>query len=151
MSCSGHDPVGDLYHPIWPDSGPLVKPKKKSKKKKAKKPSSKSTKVRGSEVKHRLGLLARPPKHVNPKLKKLLKRDGDLCCWCSHLVATPRKIYLWEKHQDERRLTHRIATIEHIKPKCDGGTNRLSNLKVACLSCNSRRLEDPTWEPNPTQ
>ncbi|UVC16915.1 HNH endonuclease [Mesorhizobium onobrychidis] len=30
------------------------------------------------------------------------------------------------------------ATLEHKKPKMDGGTNERSNLAAACLECNQR-------------
>lgn len=33
----------------------------------------------------------------------------------------------------------RRATIEHIKPLSEGGTNRLNNLGVACRKCNAKR------------
>jgi 5-methylcytosine-specific restriction endonuclease McrA len=47
------------------------------------------------------------------------------CCYCKQLFTA--------KH------TPRMATIEHVKPRADGGTNRRENLKAACRLCNQHR------------
>lgn len=44
-----------------------------------------------------------------------------------------------------RKLKHALtklhATVEHVQRRCDGGGNALSNQKLACVECNSRRGE----------
>ncbi len=68
----------------------------------------------------------------------LLRRDGAQvdgklvypCCWCG------------------RHLAVEHVTIEHVLPKSKGGTNDLSNLKIACRQCNSTRL---CWESTGVQ
>jgi uncharacterized protein (TIGR02646 family) len=39
------------------------------------------------------------------------------------------------------------ATIEHVKPKRDGGGNNFDNLKAACQHCNQHR----GWQINESQ
>lgn len=36
-------------------------------------------------------------------------------------------------------MTYREATVEHLTPRSEGGTNVLSNLDIACLECNNQR------------
>lgn len=43
------------------------------------------------------------------------------CCWC------------------RTRLALECATIEHVRPLSKGGTNALSNLRLACEVCNNDR------------
>ena len=43
------------------------------------------------------------------------------CVWCGKM--------LW-KHE---------ATIEHMKPKAEGGSDIIDNLNVSCLKCNNAR------------
>lgn len=58
----------------------------------------------------------------------LLKRDGDLCYWCAcrFTEANP-------------------ATQEHLVPRSAGGTDALTNLRLACERCNAERgyAQDP--------
>lgn len=34
-------------------------------------------------------------------------------------------------------------TIEHIIPKCDGGSDNIENLNIACFKCNQWRGQMP--------
>lgn len=36
-------------------------------------------------------------------------------------------------------LTLKTATLEHLKPLSDGGTNKRSNLTLCCSACNNER------------
>lgn len=56
----------------------------------------------------------------------LLRRDGPLCHWC-HAEFT-----------DEL-----LATIDHLLPLKDGGSDRLENLVLACEPCNNGRANPP--------
>jgi len=54
------------------------------------------------------------------------------CCWC-----------LCEMRGEQGFKNS--ATIEHITPRSQGGTDHISNLAVACNRCNNRRGSTP-WE-----
>lgn len=64
----------------------------------------------------------------NALRKILLKRDGDLCCWC-------KKPVLFDVSDDDPQS----CSIEHLKRKSDGGTNSLDNLALAHKVCNNER------------
>jgi 5-methylcytosine-specific restriction endonuclease McrA len=38
-----------------------------------------------------------------------------------------------------KETADRRPTIEHLKPKMDGGTDRVANLAAACFHCNQHR------------
>ena len=59
------------------------------------------------------------------KKKKLVDRDGLSCRWCKKL-------------QLEDQLT-----LEHLRPKSKGGSDRLINLCLACPKCNQERGDKP--------
>ena len=50
-----------------------------------------------------------------------------------------------------RRRPHWVAikdlTVDHIRPKSQGGSDRPSNLRVRCRSCNSRKHDKPDDPP----
>lgn len=50
--------------------------------------------------------------------KTVLSRDGNKCVRCG---------------------SRKDLTIDHIYPRCIGGTNALANLRTLCRSCNSSR------------
>lgn len=58
-------------------------------------------------------------------------RDGFACAYCGRALHRAQP---WE------------VTLDHIKPKVDGGTNASGNLITACASCNSRRQDKPLRE-----
>jgi hypothetical protein len=51
-------------------------------------------------------------------------RDGFKCVYCTADLtqASPREI-----------------TLDHIKPRCKGGSHKAKNLLTACVQCNSQR------------
>lgn len=58
----------------------------------------------------------------------LRERDGDACCWCQRIMSfniKPSSKY--------------YPTIEHLKRKCEGGSNSLDNLALAHKFCNNER------------
>ena len=59
------------------------------------------------------------------KVLKLLFRDGSRC----HLCGRVRPI--------------KQLTLDHIIPKSQGGLGTLSNLKLACMKCNTCRNDLP--------
>lgn len=54
-----------------------------------------------------------------PQIVRLRNRDGDNCWYC-----------------DTEFETEDCTTIEHLCPKAHGGPNHISNLVLACESCN---------------
>ncbi|MEG4170087.1 MULTISPECIES: HNH endonuclease [unclassified Microcoleus] len=70
------------------------------------------------------------------KRRQLLQLYGNHCYWCNKSMQ-----------KSER-------TIEHLLPKSRGGSNALSNLRLACFSCNNSRgnsLEPPDGKNLRTQ
>jgi 5-methylcytosine-specific restriction endonuclease McrA len=58
----------------------------------------------------------------------IFKEDGWRCAYCLlDLTVWPRVFW----------------TIDHIAPRCRGGTNARSNLVTCCFDCNSRRRATP--------
>jgi 5-methylcytosine-specific restriction endonuclease McrA len=53
-------------------------------------------------------------------------------------------------HWCKRKLHHTKATLEHITPQCDGGTNDMDNLAIACRTCNKRRGVEQARKNDPT-
>lgn len=63
-----------------------------------------------------------------PRLVATLRdRYGDDCHWCGKPLCFETK---------EEPLS---ATIEHLVPKFEGGTNEQTNLRLAHSECNNRR------------
>lgn len=57
--------------------------------------------------------------------RALLERDGPWCTYCTVLL--------------EDGIPKRRMTIDHVVPTVRGGSNRLSNLALACYSCNQNK------------
>jgi len=58
----------------------------------------------------------------------IFRRDGWLCQYC------------------KKALTSEDATIDHILPKCRGGTDNWENMVTACFTCNTIIKGDKTPE-----
>lgn len=56
---------------------------------------------------------------------KLLKQQGSRCCYC------------------RRHVDAEVATLDHIVPRCLGGTSHRRNLCVACRNCNAKKANKP--------
>lgn len=60
--------------------------------------------------------------------EKLAKRFGPYCHWCG-----------CELQMDDPAAPA-FATIDHLIARClEGGSNRISNLRLACQPCNNGR------------
>lgn len=69
--------------------------------------------------------------YPNAKTRQRLWNDAKgKCCYCDELT-----ILMDGKEGSPRRM----ATVEHIVARCDGGTNAYENLAIACLECNQGR------------
>lgn len=58
-------------------------------------------------------------------IKALIERDGLACCFCGHRIPL-----------DAPENSPLQMTIEHCVPVAKGGSNSLSNLKLAHHHCN---------------
>jgi 5-methylcytosine-specific restriction endonuclease McrA len=54
---------------------------------------------------------------------RLLRKNGPCCYWC-HETFSPHQL-----------------TLDHLKPRSRGGSNKLENLRLACFPCNNRRSD----------
>lgn len=66
-----------------------------------------------------------------PTRLRIYDRDRWCCVWCGQKVATGPGI------RDGQ--PGRLATLDHLVPRSEGGSNRPANLVTACLECNSER------------
>jgi 5-methylcytosine-specific restriction endonuclease McrA len=57
---------------------------------------------------------------------RLAEAQNWRCCWCS------RPVSIFRSRRDS-------ATIEHVTPKSEGGTDAWENLAMSCARCNSSR------------
>jgi len=59
------------------------------------------------------------------------------CCYCGCVLVMP------ENGKHKRAIVKdqhpRMATIEHLQRRADGGSSRLDNLALACRTCNAAR------------
>lgn len=58
----------------------------------------------------------------------LYMRDGFRCLWCDADLSTAEPF---------------AVTLDHIRRRVDGGTNKNQNLFTACRTCNSKRCHQP--------
>jgi hypothetical protein len=78
------------------------------------------------------------PKQNQELLLIVLKRDGQFCHWCDHPIRTHRQLRgLVESNKST--YGYREATLDHVIPRSEGGTDELTNLVPACAICNVER------------
>lgn len=63
------------------------------------------------------------------------KQDGK-CCFCGEQTYLSADENLLSENRLPRKRT---ATLEHVIPQKNGGTDHMSNLAMACLGCNNAR------------
>jgi 5-methylcytosine-specific restriction endonuclease McrA len=71
-------------------------------------------------------------------VKAVAKRDG----WDCHYCNKPVRPYNEVPGGRETRLQF-AATLEHIVPQSQGGTNDMENLVIACFQCNASKHARP--------
>lgn len=70
-------------------------------------------------------------KRLPPTLRiTVFKRDNFTCIYCK-----TKCIFGSEKGNG--------ATVDHLKPRANGGTDDLENLVTACKACNRRKADYP--------
>lgn len=86
-----------------------------------------------------MGLVGRPQliKAKKAMRARLEAEQGHRCCYCGVRFGA------WVGHWTPR-LTR--ATLEHIIPRCEGGSDDWENLAAACLRCNKLRANEPALE-----
>lgn len=67
------------------------------------------------------------PKDRKRKKRRLLEQYGSYCCHCGNWFLSE-----W-------------LTFEHVIPRSRGGSNALSNLRLACRPCNQARGAQPFY------
>lgn len=72
----------------------------------------------------------RPKSSIKNSIKE---RDGHRCVYCG-------------AHEDDEGV---VLTVDHVKPRSKGGTNRRTNLVTACQDCNWDKGDDETIVPPP--
>ena len=61
-----------------------------------------------------------------------LSEYRDKIVWVGKCIQCNRKLYIT---QEGNAISE--ATIEHIIPRCHGGSNEINNLAIACKGCNN--------------
>lgn len=69
---------------------------------------------------------------------KLFHKQHGLCIFCKCSMKAPKS--------GQRKQEDNYATLEHIVPRSEGGTNDESNFAVSCFACNSVRRSMPFEE-----
>lgn len=85
-------------------------------------------------------------KAVANKLQFLIDEQDGKCCYCNqdivcHRSYDPTEIIVmdeWVYLKREKKLVKK-ASVEHVRPIFQGGTNRHDNLLAACVQCNQGR------------
>src|SRR5262245_59974765 len=71
-------------------------------------------------------------------------RDGFRCLSCGRLGTWKPGRGTWSDHRPE------ALSLDHVTPKCVGGSNAPTNLITLCVGCNSQRQDLPigAWRPD---
>ena len=79
------------------------------------------------------------------KLVKAFNRQNGLCCFCG--IETWLAIEgVKKQHPPAGKFVRHMATADHIIPQFHGGTDRSTNIAMACMDCNGRRGTIPFEE-----
>lgn len=72
----------------------------------------------------------------------VFERDNYCCRYCGVFITVHREYHEWA------RRWIGLIHVDHIIPRCKGGTDNLENLVTACRKCNLTKY-DNVWEPRP--
>lgn len=87
-------------------------------------------------------------KHARKRWGDILRKYGSICFHCKEQVKPLPNLDqdLIEQIVSSHRIaimkdgsTILLATIDHLKPLREGGTNSLKNIVPSCYPCNRRR------------
>lgn len=85
-------------------------------------------------------------------LPRLAEAQNWRCCWCGFRMIRNRDVMPEVRAVlgDGGRRGHfvrmavlRSASVEHVVPRCDGGTDEAENLVASCRCCNEFRSNQP--------
>lgn len=74
----------------------------------------------------------------------VFERDGYRCRYCGCQITALREWHHWAKRWVG--LIH----VDHVIPRCKGGTDELDNLVTACRTCNLAKY-DKLLQPIPLE
>ena len=83
-------------------------------------------------------------------LPELVAAQDNKCCYCKQFIVVIRDIpeelfdrregpYAFFRSLEGDLLFAKFATVEHLKPLAEGGSNRKDNLAASCIRCNQKR------------
>jgi len=78
--------------------------------------------------------------------RRLVLQQRELCIWCGNPMI---EVSLNQLPKEMTRARSMVATLEHIVPKREGGSDKPINLAAACVTCNVLRNEC-ALTPDPT-
>ena len=83
----------------------------------------------------------KPQNPVHPAKARLLLTEGKASVFSQFPFTIMRQYLLekWDRQCAYCRKTDTPLEIEHIVPKSKGGSNRVSNLTLACTACNRKK------------
>lgn len=97
----------------------------------------------------RKGWLKHRRQYSNQFFNRLMEKHDGKCHWCGEVVIRKRSVSRTAFiSTDERRVTFlrhgkrittRLASIDHIPSLARGGSAELPNLVIACVECNWAR------------
>lgn len=76
----------------------------------------------------------------NKTLKEIIQRDGPNCKYCGKPGKTT--VFLGKRGGQWLCIEHEI---DHVMPLNAGGSNDITNLVVACRSCNRSKKDKVGW------
>jgi len=82
-----------------------------------------------------------PKKKRSEWILKLSERQNHRCCYCGVETWTPYDDGMIDGKEKKGPQPSR-ATVEHVRPRLAGGTDRKGNVVMACARCNQRRDRD---------
>jgi 5-methylcytosine-specific restriction endonuclease McrA len=80
------------------------------------------------------------PQKVKYRRGLLLERQGGRCFYCDQTLSVPPAGECNHTNGPD------TATLDHIIPRSQGGSNEIRNLVLACLSCNGARGDEGMLE-----
>lgn len=72
----------------------------------------------------------------NPdKREKVLEQSNGVCSYCGKELRANHFVAKGERMK-------KLMTVDHIKPKSKGGSNKLYNLTASCNKCNQDKADN---------
>ncbi len=81
-------------------------------------------------------------KMQNPEISGVEYQQGELFGY----EVREYLLEKWERKCAYCGATHTPLNIDHIRPRSSGGSNRVSNLTLACIPCNQSKSSNPVEE-----